>query len=338
MGRRLLWRLLLCFLAAVGAEPRRASVVASSALHPTAPLQKANTLRIDATKHVRRLLRSDAARHLIAGATAGVVSNTIVAPLDIVRLNLMVSKQQTNALKVATKIVADGGFFALWQGNLADVIRTIPASAVRFYSFAVYKATLPAYLALACITAPAVTSVLAGGFAGMTAMALLFPLETVRTQMATNGALNGISMLAFTRGLVAQNGLHGLYRGLPASLISVMPYFGVRFGVYDILRRYHIAVTGSEIVPSKFSAAYGFAAGFSASGLTFPMEVVRRRAMVGAAGSNLFKAVPAIIRAEGIAGLYKGYAINVVKVAPASAITFFTYETVRKQLDSFANG
>ena len=117
-----------------------------------------------------------------------------------------------------------------------------------------------------------------------------------------------------------------------------MPYFGVRFGVYDILRRYHIAATGNEVVPSQFAAAYGFAAGFSASVLTFPMEVVRRRAMIGAAGSNLFKAVPAIVRAEGIAGLYKGYAINVVKVAPASAITFFTYEMVRKQLDVIAAG
>ena len=56
----------------------------------------------------------------------------------------------------------------------------------------------------------------------MTAMALLFPLETVRTQMATlaaNGASGGVSMTAFTRGLVAQNGVRGLYRGLPASLI-----------------------------------------------------------------------------------------------------------------------
>lgn len=117
-----------------------------------------------------------------------------------------------------------------------------------------------------------------------------------------------------------------------------MPYFGIRFGVYDMLRRYHTAVTGSDSVPSQFAAAYGFAAGFSASGLTFPMEVVRRRAMVGAAASNFFKAAPAIVQAEGIAGLYKGYAINVVKVAPSSAITFFTYESVRKVLDSIASG
>ena len=40
--------------------------------------------------------------------------------------------------------------------------------------------------------------------------------------------------------------------------------------------------------------------------------------------------------AEGVAGLYKGYGVNVIKVAPSSAITFLTYETVRRALDSIA--
>lgn len=114
-----------------------------------------------------------------------------------------------------------------------------------------------------------------------------------------------------------------------------MPYFGVRFGVYDILRRWHTAVADGPIGP-QFSAAFGFASGFAASGLTFPMEVVRRRAMVGAAASNPLRAVPAILQAEGVAGLYKGFSVNIVKVAPASAITFFTYESVRRALDAIA--
>jgi len=117
----------------------------------------------------------------------------------------------------------------------------------------------------------------------------------------------------------------------------VMPYFGVRFGVYDILRRYHDTVSDGAPIPAQYSAAFGFASGFAASGLTFPMEVVRRRAMIGTVVGNPMKAVPAIIQAEGIAGLYKGYGVNVVKVAPSSAITFFTYEMVRRALDAFAN-
>ena len=262
-----------------------------------------------------RLLRSNAARHLLSGAIAGVVSNTVVAPLDIMRLNLMVAQEQRSILSVARSIYAQGGLLAFWRGNTADVLRTIPSSAVRFYSFAVYKAQLPAALAAMGAGADLATvSLLAGGFAGMSAMALLFPLETVRTQMATRSS-GGVSLLAFSRELVRTDGVRGLYRGLPTSLVSVMPYFGIRFGAYDILKRAHTSAANGSAVPSHYNAAYGFAAGFAASGLTFPMEVVRRRAMVGAISPNPLVALPAIIRAEGVAGLYKGYGVNVVKVS-----------------------
>ena len=68
------------------------------------------------------------------------------------------------------------------------------------------------------------------------------------------------------------------------------------------------------------------------------MEVVRRRAMVGAVGPNPLSAVPTIVAAEGIQGLYKGYGVNVIKVAPSSAITFLTYESMRRALDALARG
>ena len=206
------WLVLTCFTWLFGL----AAAVAPQSARPLTPQRR---LKRSAAK----LLQSQASRHLLAGAAAGVVSNTIVAPLDILRLNLMVSKQRTNVMKVAAKIYADGGICGFWQGNVADVMRTIPASAVRFYSFSVFKSSLPTYLALVSITAPAVTSLLAGGFAGMTAMALLFPLETVRTQMATQTALQGVNVFAFTRTLVADSGVRGLYRGLPTSLCCARP-------------------------------------------------------------------------------------------------------------------
>ena len=88
---------------------------------------------------VRNTLRSDALRHLLAGAAAGAVSNTIVAPLDILRINLMCAKDQTNALRVARRIFCEKGMLGFWQGNSADVLRTMPSSAIRFYTFALYK-------------------------------------------------------------------------------------------------------------------------------------------------------------------------------------------------------
>jgi len=286
---------------------------------------------------LQEFLEPDAVRHLIAGATAGVISTTAMAPLEVLRINRMVSKEATGVRRLAREIWAQGGLSEFWRGNTADVIRTIPASALRFCSFAVYKEKLPECFAKIGVHAPAVTSLFAGGFAGMTSMAVLFPLETVRTQMAACGALQGMGMMAFSRNLLASQGACAFYRGLPASLISVMPFFAVRFGVYDILKRWHMHLSESENLPAEFGAVYGFASSIAATALTFPMEMVRRRAMVGEASSNLFKVVPAIAKAEGFFGLYKGYGLNVMKVAPSSALQFMVYEVVRQGLDSFVD-
>ena len=58
--------------------------------------------------------------------------------------------------------------------------------------------------------------------------------------------------------------------------------------------------------------------------------------MVGAAASNPLVAIPAIVAAEGLAGLYKGYFMNMLKVGPSSAVTFFVYELARRLLDAAA--
>jgi len=290
--------------------------------------------------------RSRAARHLVAGAAAGAISNTLVAPLDILRLNLIVSTDGRGALQLAKDIYARGGIRAFWHGNSADVIRTVPASAIRFYTFALYKGYLTSLQTLP----PAAVSLLSGGFAGMSAMAACFPLETVRTRMATLGAAQGVGLIAYTRQLVATDGPSALYRGLTPSLISVMPYFAVRFGTYDILQRwYATAVVDSSDASGEgaagggpkaskaqarsdsarrrlrqglesgrgFSpaAAFGMLAGLSASTTTFPFELVRRRAMVGHSESNPFIAMARIAREEGFRrGLYRGFGLSLIKV------------------------
>lgn len=106
--------------------------------------------------------------------------------------------------------------------------------------------------------------------------------------------------------------------------------------MYDILKRWHVQLSDGAAIGGAAPAAYGFLSGLAASGLTFPFEVVRRRAMIGVGASNPLTAVRAIVAAEGVAGLYKGYGLNIMKVAPSSAITFLVYEQARALLDAAA--
>ena len=56
--------------------------------------------------------------------------------------------------------------------------------------------------------------------------------------MAMAEGAQALSLMSFTRQLVRREGPSVLYAGLKPSLISVIPYFAVRFGTYDILLRW----------------------------------------------------------------------------------------------------
>lgn len=73
------------------------------------------------------------------------------------------------------------GFWGLWRGNLANIIRVVPNKGVLLMCSDMYKATIAAALP-GC--GGATISSIAGGLAGLTAVLLTYPLELVRTRMA----------------------------------------------------------------------------------------------------------------------------------------------------------
>ena len=92
--------------------------------------------------------------HLVAGATAGAISRTATAPLELVRLQAMTGTATTkvqhvvgsakaaqrprlvDSLKAAC---AKDGWPGLWRGNGINVLRAVPQKAIDFFAFAVYK-------------------------------------------------------------------------------------------------------------------------------------------------------------------------------------------------------
>jgi solute carrier family 25 thiamine pyrophosphate transporter 19 len=76
----------------------------------------------------------------------------------------------------------------------------------------------------------------------------------------------------------------------------------------------------------------------------FPLDLVRKRIQVQGPTraqyvynnipeyTSAVRAITSIARTEGIRGLYKGLPISLIKSAPASAITVWTYERTLKFL------
>jgi hypothetical protein len=70
--------------------------------------------------------------------------------------------------------------------------------------------------------------------------------------------------------------------------------------------------------------------GLTASTISFPLEVARKRLMVGALRGkcppNMIAALSEVIHQEGILGLYRGWGASCLKVMPNSGITWMLYE------------
>ena len=123
-------------------------------------------------------------------------------------------------------------------------------------------------------------------------------------------------------------------------LQGIAPYVALNFTVYESIRAWHRARFDE---PSAFlKLGYGAIAGTVGQTVTYPLDVIRRRfQMTGATGQFKYRstshAIWSIVKSEGIRGLYKGMLPNLLKVAPAISVSFYTYESMKKLLYDVAD-
>jgi len=278
-------------------------------------------------------------QYLAAGATAGVISRTCTAPLD--RIKIIFQTQQSSQkfsgiIQSLQKITMEEGSRGLWRGNFANVIKIIPESGIRFLCYENYKKALVG-------DAEEVTPVekfIAGGMAGITTQACIYPLELVRSRLAVSRPDTYKGMKEVIEKTYQSNGIRGFYRGLVPSLIGIMPYAAVDLAVYDVLKTLYASRMQHD--PGVLTLlCCGAISSTSGQLVSYPLDLVRRRLQVqGIAGygrleeySGGMDVLRKVYTKEGFFGLYKGMTPNMCKVVPAVSISYVVYEQMKKVMD-----
>jgi len=136
--------------------------------------------------------------------------------------------------------------------------------------------------------------------------------------------------------IATTEGTRGYFRGVGAAVSQIVPYMGLFFGTYETTRTYlaetqHIPVGWSDAISGSF------AAGLGKTGV-FPLDLIRKRLQVQGPTrekyvhrnipvySSVFGAAKSIIHQEGLRGLYKGLTVSLIKAAPLSALTMWSFE------------
>ncbi|KAI9228295.1 MAG: mitochondrial carrier domain-containing protein [Piptocephalis tieghemiana] len=289
----------------------------------------------------------------ICGGFAGLVSRMVVAPLDVVKIRLQLQSlhhptspdpnRYRGILKTIQLIIREEGVLALWKGNLTAQYLYLAYGAVQFSTYQRVRTMILHDQSPFKSASQTSASFIAGSASGALATVMSYPLDLLRTRLASQGKDKVYTQLIPSiRQIIRVEGVYGLYRGLLPSLLQISPYMGLMFGSYDLLHR-RLGPYASPFLPDQWiDIGCGAAAGILSKTGVFPLDLVRKRFQVQGPsrtryavhgipryGRSLTRALLHIVRYEGILGLYRGLFPSLVKAAPASAATFWAFGFAR---------
>ncbi|KAF8012193.1 hypothetical protein BT93_I0354 [Corymbia citriodora subsp. variegata] len=291
-------------------------------------------------------------KHLWSGAVAAMVSRTVVAPLERLKLEYVLRGEQKNLFDLIKTISATQGLKGFWKGNFVNILRTAPFKAINFYAYDTYRNKL---LKLSGNEeATNFERFVAGAAAGVTATLLCLPMDTIRTKMVAPGgeALGGI--IGTFRHMVQTEGFFSLYKGLMPAIVAMAPSGAVFYGVYDILKSAYLhtpegrkrleymkqegqelnAMEQLELGPIR-TLLYGAIAGACSEAATYPFEVVRRQLQMQLKTTRLSPLATCvkIVEQGGVPALYAGLIPSLLQVLPSAAISYLVYEFMKIVLE-----
>ncbi len=299
---------------------------------------------------------AETAKFLLAGAVAGIVSRTVVSPLEVVATAQMVRGGNKNMVGELTELFKNEGVKGFFKGNGANCLKVAPTRGVQFFAFEQFKKQLVTWKRAGMgltdedvdvvIRLNPIERLVAGGFAGMIASSMVYPIEVVKTMLTMYpGKYAGIG--AAFRGVINEVGPKGLYAGLGPTLIAMFPYVGVEFMIYETSKIFVESIMAKNAeengeiaaaLPIIVSLGLGALAGAAAQSSAHPLDVIRKRLQVQGINGNpvLYKntidCFAGVASKEGFGALYKGLGPACVATIPGTGIAYITYEFMKKFL------
>lgn len=195
----------------------------------------------------------------------------------------------------------------------------------------------------------------ASGAAGAAVQVLTNPIWVLKTRMLSSdrGAAGAYpSMLAGAVHVFRSEGLAGFYRGLAISLVGVS-HGAVQFAVYEPTKRLYFSRRQRRAAESsgpraddvghmnaEATVVIATVSKAVAGAVTYPYQVVRSRLQNYDADARFGKGIVGVCRRlwadQGLRGFYRGLVPGVVRVLPATWVTFLVYENVRFYLPRWA--
>ncbi|KAL2609044.1 hypothetical protein R1flu_027617 [Riccia fluitans] len=257
----------------------------------------------------------------IAGATAGVVVETALYPIDTIKTRLQ-------AARAGGQINLKGLYSGL-GGNIAGVL---PASAL---FIGVYEPAKRKLLEIFPDHLSSVAHLSAGAIGGATASLIRVPTEVVKQRMQTGQFTSARTAVT---SIVAKEGVTGLYAGFGAFLLRDLPFDAIQFCIYEQLKIVYKKTVKRELYDAE-NAVMGAFSGAVTGAVTTPLDVIKTRLMIqGSQGhyKGVFDCVTKIVKEEGASTLFKGIGPRVMWIGIGGSIFFTALERTKYLLSQIS--
>jgi len=284
------------------------------------------------------------------GGISGAVAKTCTAPIE--RVKLLIQTQDSNPrirsgeiprytgiVNCFSRVHSEQGFKAFWRGNFTNVIRYFPTQAFNFAFKDSIKKLFPKADPKKEFGKFFLINMASGGLAGAGSLCIVYPLDYARTRLAADvGKTRDFSGLGdcLMKTAKGPKGFLGLYNGFGVSVIGIIPYRGVYFGLFDSFREKNPFKNDMGImgVLSVFGIAQvvAIAAGYA----SYPFDTVRRRLQMQSEKPKeqwIYKGTldcfGKVTKEEGPTALFKGAGANALRTV-GSALVLVLYDQLKK--------
>ena len=155
-------------------------------------------------------------------------------------------------------------------------------------------------------------------------------MDLIKTYLTVNMEKDvKVSITEQSKMIWKAHGFMGFYRGWLMSMLGIAPFIGIKMATFDFLMN-RFSPDKSNPYVTYWNLALGATAGTFAVTITYPTDLTRRLLQLnGTPGHNysgIVDVFKTLYKNEGIKGFYKGLMVTYMKVAPMTAILFYTNE------------
>mmetsp|Transcript_24100 Transcript_24100/g.71732 ORF Transcript_24100/g.71732 Transcript_24100/m.71732 type:complete len:344 (-) Transcript_24100:434-1465(-) len=292
-------------------------------------------------------------KHAVAGSCAGVMEHIGMYPLDTVKTHMQALRPGARPAlgAVVRSLAQDSGGMGFMRGCSAIATGCIPAHVALFTSYEASKRRL-----LVQGEHEPVRAALCGATATLCHDCILTPMDLVKQRMQL-GCYSSVGDCL--RVVLKREGVVGLYRSVPTTLLMNVPFGSVLVAANESIKLWlgvnerRPGTSASGTLPWYFLSA-GLS-GAMASSATQPLDVVKTRLQTqdcllehlpSAPGrpaellaerrqpkySGFLPALATIVREEGGSALFRGMLPRMLHAIPAAAMCWGTYEVVKASL------